>query len=101
MIRKSYKYRLYPNKEQEIFLNKCFGQARFVYNWALDKKIKYYKENKKSLLKTEYDKDFRNMRNNDENFKWLNDIPERIHSYTFINLENAYNKFFKEKKRIS
>ena len=29
---KAFKYRLYPNKEQEIFLSKTFGCVRFVWN---------------------------------------------------------------------
>ena len=37
---KAYKYRLYPNKEQEILVAKTFGCCRFVYNQLLS-----YKEN--------------------------------------------------------
>ena len=29
---KAYKYRIYPNKEQEIQIAKTFGCCRFVYN---------------------------------------------------------------------
>ena len=36
---KSYEYRLYPNKEQTIMLAKHFGCNRFIYNWALAKRI--------------------------------------------------------------
>jgi len=39
-ILKTYKLRLYPNKEQETLLNKTFGCTRFLYNilryWRLD-----------------------------------------------------------------
>lgn len=46
---KAYKYRIYPNKEQEIQLAKTFGCCRFVYNQTLAyRKDVYYKE--KSLL---------------------------------------------------
>ena len=34
---KAYKFRLYPNYEQRILLNKSFGCVRFVYNHYLDK----------------------------------------------------------------
>ena len=37
MIQKGYKYRIYPNKEQIVFLEKHFGSARFLYNWGLAK----------------------------------------------------------------
>ena len=38
----TYKFRIYPTKEQEVLLQKHFGCVRFVYNWALDfnKKLK-------------------------------------------------------------
>ena len=34
---KSYKFRIYPNEEQTILLNKSFGSVRFVYNYYLSK----------------------------------------------------------------
>ena len=48
MIR-GYKYRIFPNKEQEQQLNQMLGNARFVYNWALDRRIKEYQSEKKSI----------------------------------------------------
>ena len=32
---RSYKFRLYPDKEQKILLNKYFGNSRFIYNHYL------------------------------------------------------------------
>ena len=43
------KIRLYPNKEQELKLNKVLGCYRFVYNQMLALKQQEYNENKKSL----------------------------------------------------
>lgn len=34
---KSFKFRLYPNKEQLELLNKSFGCSRFIYNYYLSK----------------------------------------------------------------
>ena len=38
------KIRLKPTKEQEILLWKSAGCSRFIYNWALDKKIDNHKK---------------------------------------------------------
>ena len=38
----AYKFRLYPNKEQEILFSKTFGCTRFIYNKMLEDKIRYY-----------------------------------------------------------
>ena len=46
---KSYKYRLYPNKEQQEYFAKCFGCVRFIYNRMLSDKIEYYKDTKQKL----------------------------------------------------
>ena len=35
IIRKAFKYRLYPNRAQEEHLAVQFGQARYIYNWGL------------------------------------------------------------------
>lgn len=50
VIYKAYKYRLYPDADQEIFLHQHFGAVRFVYNrfLALRKKV-YEKDNNKEI----------------------------------------------------
>lgn len=45
---RAYKYRIYPTMEQKELFAKTFGCCRFVYNWALNLKIKAYKEEGKS-----------------------------------------------------
>lgn len=34
-MNKAYKYRIYPNKEQEVLIKKTFGCVRFIYNQML------------------------------------------------------------------
>ena len=46
---KAYKYRIYPNIEQKIFLHKCFGCSRFIYHKMLHNKIEYYKKHQEML----------------------------------------------------
>ena len=51
-MNKAYKYRLYPNKEQAVLINKTFGCVRFIYNQMLaDRKAIYeqYKDDTESL----------------------------------------------------
>ena len=36
MANKAYRYRIYPNDEQQTLLAKTFGCVRFVYNKCLD-----------------------------------------------------------------
>lgn len=46
---KAYKYRLNPTDSQRIFFEKSFGCTRFIYNWALDKRIKAYQNDKERI----------------------------------------------------
>lgn len=41
-MNKSFKVRIYPNKEQKLLLEKTFGANRFIYNYFLNLKSKLY-----------------------------------------------------------
>lgn len=83
-----YKYRLYPNKEQQIYFAKCFGCTRFIYNRMLSDKIKYYKITKQKLNNTpaQYKQEF----------PWLKEVDSLALANAQINLQTAYNNFFKK-----
>ena len=83
----SYKYRLYPNKKQKEYFAKTFGCVRFIYNRMLSDKIDYYKETKKKLNNTpaKYKKEF----------EWLNEVDSLALANAQMNLQTAYNNFFK------
>ena len=84
---KAYKYRLYPNKEQQEYFAKCFGCVRFIYNRMLSDKIEYYKETKQKLNNTpaQYKKEF----------PWLKEVDSIALANAQMNLQAAYNNFFK------
>ena len=48
----AFKYRIYPNKEQELLINKTFGCVRFVYNTILYTANKIYEETGKNKIVT-------------------------------------------------
>ena len=45
----SYKFRLYPTKEQEKYFAQCFGNSRFLWNKMLEDSEKHYKDTGKFL----------------------------------------------------
>ena len=47
-IKRAYRFRLYPNKEQENLMARHFGCVRFVYNYFLNQRDEQYKANGKS-----------------------------------------------------
>ena len=54
IIKKAYKFRIYPTLEQIIFFSKNFGCVRKVYNLMLDDRKKSYEEYKSTGIKTKY-----------------------------------------------
>ena len=60
MVRKTYKYRIYPNTEQKAFFAKCFGCVRFFYNKSLSDMFDVYKAaNKmKNITPASYKEDY-------------------------------------------
>jgi len=91
---KGYKYRIYPTKEQEIQLAKTFGCCRFVYNQMLAKKIELYKTEKKSLSKFDSKKYMTNQLKKE--YPWLKEVDKFALENSVFNLQDAYQKFFKE-----
>lgn len=83
----AYKYRLYPNKEQQEYFAKTFGCTRFIYNRMLSDKINYYNETKQRLNNTpaQYKKEF----------EWLKEVDSLALANAQMNLQTAYNNFFK------
>jgi putative transposase len=92
---KAFKYRLSPNKEQEELLNKHFGSCRFIYNWALNKKIKAYQNDKGKLSKFDLDKLLTELKKEDE-FIWLKEINSQSLQAANRHLDVAFSNFFQK-----
>ena len=90
------KIRLYPNKEQELKLNKVLGCYRFVYNQMLALKQKEYNENKKSLGLTDLSKYFHGTLLKDEQYEWLKEQNTKVMKQSIRQMLSAYDKFFKQ-----
>jgi putative transposase len=62
-MRRTYKYRLYPNRTQAEALDFLLWQGRTLYNAALEQRIKTYKETGKGISYPEQWAHFRDLRN--------------------------------------
>jgi len=91
---KSYKFRLYPNRQQEILIQKTFGCVRFVYNQCLAYKIDKYQNEKINL--SQFDLNSYNNHVLKNKFEWLREVDKWALSNAIFNLDSAYRSFFKE-----
>ena len=58
----AYKYRIYPNKNQQELIQKTFGCTRFVYNHFLSLRIEKYKDSKENFSRFQCDKDMTTLK---------------------------------------
>ena len=91
---KGYKYRLYPNKEQEVQLQKTFGCCRFVYNQTLAYRKEKYDKEKESMNKTSCNNYCNQVLKKE--YEWLKEVDKFALTNAIYNMDAAYQKFFKE-----
>ena len=89
---KTYKFRLYPDKEQENILKQFIGASRFIYNHYLYEKTRLYREQNKSFELKDMKKDLKRL---EIEYEWLTSIDGSILRTTLDDLNQAYDKFFK------
>jgi len=89
-VMKGYKFRLYPNKEQQTFFQKCFGCCRFLWNHMLADKIAYYEEFQENLdtQPPAYKSDF----------SFLKEVDSLALTSEYRDLNTAFKNFFRDTK---
>jgi len=90
---KGIKIRLYLNKDQEAYVNQLLGTYRFVYNQSLAYKISEYKENGRSVGLKDLGRRLTEMKNE---YPWMRESHSQVIQQAIIDLERAYNAFFKK-----
>ncbi|MGZ0084612.1 IS200/IS605 family element RNA-guided endonuclease TnpB [Caldibacillus thermoamylovorans] len=93
IVNKAYKFRLYPNKEQQIVINKTFGCSRFVFNYFLVKWDNTYKETGKGLTYNSCSAQLTQLK---KELTWLKEVDSIAIQSSLKNLADAYSRFFKK-----
>jgi|SRR5690625_50521 len=92
-LNKAFKFRLQPNKSQEVLLAKTFGCVRFVYNKMLAERQETYEKHKdnKGILKNQK---FPTPAKYKDEFPFLKEVDSLALANAQINLQNAYTNYF-------
>ena len=93
-LHKAFKYRLYPNKQQEQLIRKTFGCCRFVYNQTLAYRKNLYETEGKSMGKFDCNNYCTRVLKNE--YRWLKEVDKFSLENSVFNMDSAYQKFFKE-----
>jgi putative transposase len=89
---RAYKYRIYPNKQQEECLAKTFGSVRFIWNKMLNEKLSIWEEagHIPQVTPAEYKKEY----------SWLYEVDSLALANTQLNLEKAFRNYIKNPKKF-
>ena len=95
MLLKTYKFRLYPNENQKVLIEKHIGACRFIYNFFLEYSTKAYKNTKTSTNVYNWMKELTKLKKT-KKYSWLNEINSQSLQDSLFNLDRAYQRFYKK-----
>lgn len=87
----SYKFRIYPNQEQERIIQRTFGCCRFVYNHFLALRKERYATSKETLNFVASSRELTSLKNE---LTWLKEVDSAPLEEEVRNLDFAYQNFF-------
>lgn len=90
-MKKGYRYRIYPNKEQKTLLEQHFGAIRFVYNRSLFIKNLMYSRFKINVSELDLNNNLKILK---ELHPWLNDLNSQSLQQVNRNLLIGFKNFF-------
>ena len=90
-MNKKFKVRIYPNKEQQILINKTFGNVRYLYNFMLNLKQKLYNFYGISLNYNNMSKILTELK---KHKSWLQEPDKCSLQNSIKDLDFAYQRYF-------
>lgn len=99
IVRKAFRYRVYPTAEQEQALAIQFGHARFVWNWALALRKQAYQETGKGISYYDLKRRATALKYQSE-MEWLRDADSQVLQAKIEDLEKAYQNFFARRSKF-
>lgn len=92
----AYKFRIYPNKQQEELIQKTFGCCRYVYNYFLSDRSNQYKTTGKSPTFFQQNKSLTGLK---QELDWLREPDKCALQNALRDLDTAYQNFFRRVKQ--
>lgn len=97
MITIAHKIRLNPTPEQEQYLYRCAGVARFTWNWALATYNERLAKGERPNV-VELKREFNRLRREEGFAPWVGEVQAHAYQYAFIDLGAAVSRYFQFKK---
>ena len=84
---KAFKFRIYPNNEQKVLINKTFGSIRFIYNYYLSKNKSNGYMNPYSNIKDYVD-------NTKKDYPFLTEVDSLVIRKSIFSLDDNLKKYY-------
>ncbi|KEK24811.1 IS200/IS605 family element RNA-guided endonuclease TnpB [Bacillus gaemokensis] len=97
LVKKAYKFRIYPNQKQEILIAKTIGCSRFVFNHFLEQWNDTHKKTGKGFTYNSCSKKLTHLK---KEFVWLKEVDSISLQYALKYLIDAFARFFKKQNDI-
>ncbi len=91
-ILRAYKYRIYPNKTQEVSLNKTFGCVRFFWNYQVATFRTYDKDTNPNV-------NFKTSSELRKEFEWMKEVSAAAIQQKEIDFKQFLKQFFSKKRK--
>lgn len=92
----AYKFRLYPNAEQQTQIQKTFGCCRYVYNHYLAERKNVYEQQHETLNYNACSNDMTQMK---KSLDWLREVDATALQSALKDLDTAFQNFFRRVRR--
>ncbi|KGA95683.1 transposase [Alkalihalobacillus alcalophilus ATCC 27647 = CGMCC 1.3604] len=96
LVKKAYKFRIYPSKEQETLIAKTIGCSRFVFNRFLGQWNDTYQETGKGLTYSSCSAQLTQLK---KEFVWLKEVDSIALQSSLKNLADSFTRFFKKQTK--
>jgi putative transposase len=96
LIQQAYRFELDPNQAQRVLLAKSVGASRYVYNWGLAESQRVYELTGKRPRHGELKQRLVGLKRGEA--PWLYEVSAHIGQQALVDLERAFERFFKSVK---
>ncbi|BCG60206.1 IS200/IS605 family element RNA-guided endonuclease TnpB [Paenibacillus sp. URB8-2] len=94
LIKKAYKFRIYPTPEQATLINKAIGCSRFVYNRFLARWTDTFHKTGKGLTYSACSAELTGLK---QELAWLSEVDSTALQSALKHLADAYKQFFEKR----
>ncbi len=93
ILRRVYRFKLEPNAEQIQKLYQLAGARRFVCNWALARRNKFYKAEGKTLPAAQLSRELTQLKQQEDRL-WLQEADSQLLQQALKDVDKAFQNFF-------